>query len=105
MITHNHRPWVRICLTLIAPVLLGAATLLVAQSPTASEPTPPQENQPQGGGRQGRGGFNQDNSAADFSPKPPIQASTPAEEAKGFILPAGYRLELVPRIPRSSTRP
>ena len=35
---------------------------------------PPSQEQGAGGGRQGRGGFNQDNSAADFSPKAPIQA-------------------------------
>jgi mono/diheme cytochrome c family protein len=31
----------------------------------------------------------------DFTPKPPYRARTPAEEAAGFMLPAGYRLELV----------
>jgi hypothetical protein len=31
----------------------------------------------------------------DFSPKPPYTARTPEEEAKGFMLPAGYRMELV----------
>ena len=32
---------------------------------------------------------------ADFSPKPPIKALTPEEEAKRFVLPPGYRMELV----------
>lgn len=32
---------------------------------------------------------------ADFSPKPPVQALTPAEQARRFILPPGYRMELV----------
>jgi mono/diheme cytochrome c family protein/glucose/arabinose dehydrogenase len=32
---------------------------------------------------------------ADFSPKPPVQALSPEEEAKRFILPPGYHLELV----------
>ncbi len=36
-----------------------------------------------------------DPAAADFSPKPPYLPRTPAEEAKGFMLPAGYRMELV----------
>src|SRR5689334_12595675 len=40
----------------------------------------------------GRGG---DNSAADFSPKPAYLPRTPADEAKGFRLPAGYRMELI----------
>ncbi len=31
----------------------------------------------------------------DFTPKPPYRPRTPAEEAAGFMLPAGYRLELV----------
>jgi mono/diheme cytochrome c family protein len=31
----------------------------------------------------------------DFTPKPPYTARTPAEEAAGFRLPTGYRLELV----------
>ena len=35
------------------------------------------------------------NEGADFSPKPPIQAKTPQEEAKSFMLPPGYRMELV----------
>ena len=33
--------------------------------------------------------------AGDFSPKPPIQALTPQEEQQRFILPPGYRMELV----------
>jgi mono/diheme cytochrome c family protein len=41
----------------------------------------------------GRGAATSD--ATDFSPKPPYLARTPAEEAAGFMLPAGYRLELV----------
>ena len=35
------------------------------------------------------------NVGADFSPKPPIRPRTPQEEAATFLLPAGYRLELV----------
>jgi mono/diheme cytochrome c family protein len=35
------------------------------------------------------------NDNTDFTPKPPIRARTPAEEAAGFILPTGYRMELV----------
>ncbi len=36
-----------------------------------------------------------DDATADFSPKPPVQALSPEEEAKRFILPPGYHLELV----------
>lgn len=32
---------------------------------------------------------------ADFPPKPPVKALTAAEEAKTFLLPPGYRMELV----------
>jgi mono/diheme cytochrome c family protein/glucose/arabinose dehydrogenase len=35
------------------------------------------------------------NLGADFSPRPPIQAKTPQAQAETFLLPAGYRLELV----------
>jgi mono/diheme cytochrome c family protein len=43
----------------------------------------------------GRGGSAPTNELTDFSPKPPYTARTPAEEAAGFMLPAGYRAELV----------
>ncbi len=36
-----------------------------------------------------------DEIGADFSPKPPVVALSPDEQAKRFILPHGYRLELV----------
>ena len=45
------------------------------------------------GGGGGRGSMT--SPATDFTPKPPYTARTPAEEAKGFMLPAGYRMELV----------
>jgi mono/diheme cytochrome c family protein len=35
------------------------------------------------------------NVGADFTAKPPVQALSPAEEAKRFIMPPGYHLELV----------
>ena len=44
-----------------------------------------------GGG--GRGAATSD--ATDFSPKTPYRPRTPAEEAAGFMLPAGYRVELI----------
>ncbi len=48
-----------------------------------------------GGGPGGGGRGPATNDATDFSPKPPYRARTPAEEAAGFILPTGYRMELV----------
>ena len=35
------------------------------------------------------------NAGADFSPKPPLKARTPKEQAASFLLPPGYRMELV----------
>src|SRR5262245_5451061 len=46
-----------------------------------------------GPGRGGGGGA--DNAGADFSPKPPVLPRSAAEQAKTFLVPAGYRLELV----------
>jgi mono/diheme cytochrome c family protein len=89
------------------PALAAAMTLagfsLLAQTPApAPEPGSPEQTaqgQPpggRGGGRRGAGpGGGQDNAGADFSPKPPIHPRTPEEEARSFLLPAGYRLELV----------
>ena len=34
-------------------------------------------------------------SRADFEPKEPVKAKTPAEAAKTFVMPPGYRMELV----------
>jgi mono/diheme cytochrome c family protein/glucose/arabinose dehydrogenase len=44
--------------------------------------------------RQGRRNADAD-AGADFSRKPPIQALSPEEEAKHFVMPPGYHLELV----------
>ncbi|HEY7055812.1 MAG TPA: c-type cytochrome, partial [Vicinamibacterales bacterium] len=93
MITDNRRPVFRTLLLLTAPLIVCGVSLVFAQGPAA--PDPAQQPPAQGGGRQGQGGFNRDNSAADFATKTPVQARTPADEAKAFILPAGYRLELV----------
>lgn len=46
----------------------------------------------------GRGSMTSE--ASDFTPKPPYTARTPEEEAKGFMLPTGYRLELVAADPQ-----
>jgi mono/diheme cytochrome c family protein/glucose/arabinose dehydrogenase len=48
------------------------------------------------GGRGGRGGPNETdpaNAEADFTKAPPVLPLTPAEQAKHFILPAGYKIE------------
>jgi hypothetical protein len=43
----------------------------------------------------GRGGRAVTSDATDFTPKTPYRARTPAEEAAGFMLPTGYRMELI----------
>ncbi|HEX4567352.1 MAG TPA: hypothetical protein VH138_12015, partial [Vicinamibacterales bacterium] len=62
------------------------------QAPGVAFPGPQQ-------GRGGAGGFGpprqQTNENTDFTPKTPIKARTAAEEAKGFMLPPGYRMEIV----------
>jgi len=80
--------------------MIGAVTLAQGPpSPTA--PTAPTGAAPQQAGQnpqQGRGGgtlSSTSNEGADFSPKPPVKARTPEEQAKSFVLPPGYRMELV----------
>ena len=46
-----------------------------------------------GGGGGGGGSVTSD--ATDFTPRTPYRPRTPAEEAAGFMLPVGYRMELV----------
>ena len=90
----------------LAVVMVSMSGLLVlaqAQAPPASQggAPPAQAGQPpQGQGARGGGGgggtlSSTTNAGADFSPKPPITARTPQDEAKSFTLPPGYRLELV----------
>ena len=93
-----------------------AAYVLGFSLSVESQVTPPQQNAPQqqqqqagitpapdgqpldsGRGRGGRGlggpgATDAANAEADFTPQPPIQVLTPAEQAKHFILPPGYRI-------------
>jgi mono/diheme cytochrome c family protein len=46
---------------------------------------------PQGG----PGGGRNPNEGADFSPKPPVPPRSPADQLASFVLPPGYRMELV----------
>ena len=75
--------------------------LVLAQAPPPQAGTPPVQTgqPPQGQGARGGGGggtlSSTTNAGADFSPKPPIKALTPQDEAKSFTLPPGYRMELV----------
>jgi mono/diheme cytochrome c family protein/glucose/arabinose dehydrogenase len=67
--------------------------------PTPAAGAPPQgdaggRGQAEGQGR-GRGGGRQDLSGIDFTKQPPVLPKTPEEQLKTFIVPPGYRLELV----------
>jgi mono/diheme cytochrome c family protein len=69
-----------------------AACVLLAFSGAAQSPA----QAPAPGPAPAQGfGVMQDNAGADFSPKPPIAARTATDQAGTFLLPAGYRLELV----------
>jgi mono/diheme cytochrome c family protein/glucose/arabinose dehydrogenase len=85
-----------------AVIVAAAGFTLFAQAPGSGGQQPAAA--PAGGAQQapaqGRGGRQggppvQDNTGADFTAKPPIKAKTPEEQAGTFLLPAGYRLELV----------
>lgn len=87
MTSRRHSAATFLLTTLIACGLLAFSG--AAQSPS---PAAPAEQQP-GAGR--GGGLVQDNTGADFSPKPPIAARSAKDQANTFVLPVGYRLELV----------
>src|SRR4029453_16474307 len=86
--------------TLLA-IIPGVGLFLAAQTPPASPPSPAPATQttpapagpqaPSGGGTLS----STSNEGADFSPKPPIKARTPEDQARSFVLPPGYRMELV----------
>jgi mono/diheme cytochrome c family protein len=78
--------------SLLAFLALFFSTRTVAlQNPPASSPVQTPATPPPAGGTLS----STTNAGADFSPKPPIKARTPEEEAKSFLLPPGYRMELV----------
>jgi mono/diheme cytochrome c family protein/glucose/arabinose dehydrogenase len=73
-------------------------------APSTAAPPPGAQGPPgpgQRGGRGGRGGLggpqenDPANATADYGPKPPVKVLTPAEEAKRFWLPPGFRMEPV----------
>ena len=70
------------------------AGMAAKQAPGAPFPGP-QRGAPGAGGGFGGGGRQMTTENTDFTPKTPIKAKTPAEEAAGFILPPGWRMELV----------
>ena len=85
----------------LAAAFVGVAGLsLFAQGPGSNPPPPaPAAQGPRGGGPGGpmgpggRGGPG--NLGADWEPKDPIQPKRPEQEANTFLLPTGYRMEIV----------
>ena len=71
----------------IFALILSTRTVAVQNPPAAQPPAAPA---PAGGTLSST-----TNAGADFSPKPPVKAKTPEEQAKTFVLPPGYRMELV----------
>jgi mono/diheme cytochrome c family protein/glucose/arabinose dehydrogenase len=60
---------------------------------TAAKQAPGAPIRATGFGGGGRGAATND--MTDFTPKTPYKPRTPAEEAQGFMLPTGYRMELI----------
>jgi len=91
----------------VSAAVFVAGLTLVAQTPPAGQaPAPaPAPGAPPAGGPAGRGappvrrglvGAMPTNPYDfEFSPKPAITAKSPADEQKSFVLPPGYRMELV----------
>src|SRR3954469_7070953 len=78
---------------LLTQVVQGGAQG-TSQPPRPAD-TPASSTTPEQGAASGFGGRSMTSEATDFTPKPPYTAKTPQEEARGFILPTGYRMELV----------
>jgi len=75
------------------------AGMAAKQAPGAPFPGPQRGGAPGGFGGPG-GGRQMTNENTDFTPKTPYKARTPQEEAAGFIMPPGYRMELVAADPQ-----
>jgi mono/diheme cytochrome c family protein/glucose/arabinose dehydrogenase len=89
-------PFVMSLLALAGAVVIGQAPAPQTQTP----PAPPAAGAPEqgrgGGGRGGGGrGGNAQAAEPDFTKQPSIQAKSPEEQLKTFILPPGYRMEIV----------
>ena len=98
-------PWGRVVrITGVVAILIGGGVVVdtpptFALRATAGAQNPPAQTAPAPGQPpQGRGGgtlSSTSQAGADFSPKPAVKAKTPQEQAQTFILPPGYRMELV----------
>src|SRR5215203_2736387 len=80
-------------LSIVGPVAFadGRQAPAAAAPAAGAQAVTPEQPPPFAGG--GRGPATNDQT--DFTPKAPYRPRPPAEEAAGFILPAGYRMELV----------
>src|SRR5687767_13283788 len=76
-------------------VWVACLSLFAQQQGPAPSPAPAAPAPQSSAGRGRPPGAPDPNAGADFSPKPPIKPLTPEEQAARFILPPGYRLELV----------
>ena len=102
--TRRSTPRLRAFALALALSAAGLAVLAQTPAPTTQPPAgqggqPPAPDAPgqadaQGGRGRGRG-RGQDLTGIDFTKQPPVQAKTPEEQLKHFILQPGYRLELV----------
>ena len=103
----------------VGSTVLGVAALFVAavvpraqspapagqaSAPASPAPAPAPPPQTQGGyAGGGLGAGSRDNSDADFSPKDPVPPGSAAAESRSFVLPPGYRMELVLSEPEVNT--
>jgi mono/diheme cytochrome c family protein len=96
MITTRVRAFWFVAFTVPLVSFLGFAQTPAAPPQGAAPQAPAAGQPPAGRGAAGGGTLSSTrNDGADFSPKPPIKASTPEDEARSFTLPPGYRMELV----------
>ncbi len=94
---HARLPW------LLASVLSAAGFVVLAQAPVPPAGAPAGQAPPAGappqddaaGRGRGRPGGGEDLTGIDFTKQPPVLPKTPEEQLKLFILPPGYRLEIV----------
>jgi mono/diheme cytochrome c family protein len=104
--SHTRKPARRahVRLTLVAAVILIGVSLTPLRgtqapegqtAPLGGRGAAPLPTGPVVGSRGGAAVSDPANADADLTPKPPVVALSPEEEAKRFILPPGYRLELV----------
>ena len=79
-----------VALLAIVAILFSAPTIALQNPPPPAAGQTPAAPPPTGGTLSSTS-----NAGADFSPKPPLKARTPKEQAASFLLPPGYRMELV----------